>query len=50
MHALAWIVGGLLFAGLATVLAMRRGHRSSDLGSVSGTWVAEHRASTEPNE
>jgi hypothetical protein len=41
-----WVIGGLSVAviGLLTVFA-RRGHGSRDLGSVSGGWLAEHRAS-----
>jgi hypothetical protein len=45
MHPAIWIGAGLV--GLVTVLiwiAARRRDRGPDLGSVSGQWIAQHRA------
>jgi hypothetical protein len=42
-----WIGAGVLFAviGFAASRFSRRGGQTRDLGSVSASWIAEHRAS-----
>jgi hypothetical protein len=39
-----WVVIGLVLAAVAAlVVALRRGSRAADLGTVSHQWIAEHR-------
>ncbi len=43
MHLVVWLtLAGIVGVVGIVVLAMRRG-RDGDLGSVSGSWIAQHR-------
>jgi hypothetical protein len=43
MYLAVWLAAGVLVVGVAFILvAVRRG-RDGDLGSVSGSWIAQHR-------
>lgn len=45
MYAALWIGAALIgVVSLIAWLAMRRRDRGPDLGSVSGQWIAQHRA------
>jgi hypothetical protein len=43
MHVVVWLtIGGIAALVAFIVFAVRRG-RDGDLGSVSGSWIAQHR-------
>ncbi len=43
MHVVVWLtIAGVIGVGAIVFLALRGG-RDGDLGSVSGSWIAQHR-------